>query len=431
MRDLPPTISIWRGQIPENQVPSRPRITTDYATVNTFRPVERTYSTKIPRFRRPETATFRFIAHQACILYHKLPEIATLICCYFCRIFDDKNRYKYANCTNRDFLEPKKEPCRHLFLKIPSQDLFFVKKKANIFEKYAIGHILFKFLLYNNCNFDFRERRVPVNKQSITRILRIVLLAGIPIAALLQELAVLLSYDVDTNYFASYSFWPTLANILTAALFAVAILYAIIAEKPQPISSPFGTQIWISLPAAIGFGVCGIYLLIDFLNKGVMLSFVAAISLLLSASYVLLSETTHKNVFLGFMPPISCALLVAILYFDKTLEINAPLKIMTQCALLPLMLYFTAELRYLLGRELPRLYIALALGSLAASSLCILTVPAASITGRFENAYCLTASLAIIGINATVALRQWRYLQAPDDDMTSPDENDTKETDAQ
>ncbi|MBR4873156.1 MAG: hypothetical protein IKV00_04895, partial [Clostridia bacterium] len=67
------------GQIPENQVPSKLRIATENATVNTFRPVERTYSTKITRFRRPQTATFRFIAHQACILYHKTPQIARVI----------------------------------------------------------------------------------------------------------------------------------------------------------------------------------------------------------------------------------------------------------------------------------------------------------------------------------------------------------------
>ena len=268
-----------------------------------------------------------------------------------------------------------------------------------------------------------------MNKQSISRILRIVLLAGIPIAALLQELAVLLSYDVETNYFVSYSFLPSFANILTAILFAAAIFFAIIVEKPQPTASPFGSQMWFALPAAIGFGIGGISLLIDFLSKGVMLSLLTAIACLLSALYVLLSETNLKNTFLGFAPPIACAFIVAILYFDQSLEINAPLKVATQCALLPLMLYFTAELRYQLGRELPRLYIALALGSIAASSLCILTVPVASITGRFENTYCLIAALTTLGINATVALRQWRYLQTPN--TTSPDENNTKETDAQ
>ena len=56
-------------------------------------------------------------------------------------------------------------------------------------------------------------------------------------------------------------------------------------------------------------------------------------------------------------------------------------------------------------------------------------------TGRLENAYCLIAAIAVIGINATVALRQWRYQQAPakisaPEEIPSP-ENDTKETDAQ
>lgn len=267
-----------------------------------------------------------------------------------------------------------------------------------------------------------------MNRQPMARILRTVLLIGIPLVALLQELAVLLSYDVATNYFAPNALLPALANALTAALFVVAIFCALITEKPLPSASPFGSQMWVAIPAALGFGISGIFLALDFFNKNVILSLVTAIFLLLSAAYVLLSETDHKSTLLGFTPPIACALLIGILYFDASLEMNAPMKVAVQCALLPLMLYFTTELRYLLGRELPRLYSALALGSLAASSLCILTVPVASITNRLENTYCLISAIAVIGINATVALRQWRYLQTPD--LTSH-ENDTKETDAQ
>ena len=268
-----------------------------------------------------------------------------------------------------------------------------------------------------------------MNKNPITHILRTALIVGIPLAALLQELAVLLSYDSETNYFSANAPLPVLANVLTAAMFVLAVICALIAEKPLATATPFGSQVWIAIPAAVGFGVSGIYLLIDFFNKQITLSLVAAIVLLLSAAYTLLSETKNKNALLGFTPPIACALLIGLLYFDTSLEMNAPMKVAVQCALIPLMLYFTAELRYLLGRELPRLYSALALGSLAASSLCILTVPVASITGRLENAYCLISAIAVIGINATVALRQWRYLQTPD--LTSPDENDTKETEAQ
>ncbi len=267
-----------------------------------------------------------------------------------------------------------------------------------------------------------------MNKQPITRILRTVLIAGTPLAALLQELAVLLSYDSESHYFAANAPLPILANVLTVAMFVLAVVCALVTEKPLNDASPFGSQIWVAIPAAIGFGVGGIYLLIDFFIKQTVLSLVAAIVLLLSAAYTLLSETKNKNALLGFTPPIACALLIGLLYFDTSLEMNAPMKVAVQCALIPLMLYFTAELRYLLGRELPRLYSALALGSLAASSLCILTVPVASITGRLENAYCLISAIAVIGINVTVALRQWRYLQTPD--LPSP-ENETKETEAQ
>ena len=252
-----------------------------------------------------------------------------------------------------------------------------------------------------------------MNNQQIAKTLRRILFAGVPIAALLHEVAVLVSYDTGTNYFVAHAPLPTLANLITALLFVVGIVCALVSEKPFAASSPFGTQIWIALPAALGFAIAGVFLFLRFSSTGATLSLVAAILLLLSAIHMLLSETDIRLSFLGFLPPLACASLVCILYFDASLEMNAPMKVAVQSALLPLMLYFTAELRYLLGRELPRLYCALALASLAVSSLCILTVPVATIMGTLENANCLIAAIAVIGINATVALRQWRYLQSP------------------
>lgn len=117
----------------KSQVPSRLRIATENATVNTFRPVERTYSTKIPRFRRPETATFRFIAHQACILYHKLPQIATLIYRCFRRNLTFKKRPKYTNCTKTRFQRLQKEIGGIFWALHPLFFLFFEQKKHKYF----------------------------------------------------------------------------------------------------------------------------------------------------------------------------------------------------------------------------------------------------------------------------------------------------------
>ncbi|MBO7274337.1 MAG: hypothetical protein J6V22_05730 [Clostridia bacterium] len=272
-----------------------------------------------------------------------------------------------------------------------------------------------------------------MDKQQITKIVRKVLLIGIPVATLLHEVAILVSYDTGTNYFVANAPLPFITNLITMLLVAAAIACALITEKPTPTASPFGLQIWVAIPAALGFAISGVFSLLTFLITKATLSLIAAVLLLLSAIHMLLSETGAKLSFLGFFPPLACASLVCILYFDASLEMNAPMKVAVQCALLPLMLYFTAELRYLLGRELPRLYYALALGSLAVSSLCILTVPVASITGRLNNENCLTAAIAVIGINATIALRQWRYFQnaVPPSSEENSTETDTKETDSQ
>jgi hypothetical protein len=65
------------GKIKSHRIPARTAV---QALVNTFRPVQRTYSTKITCQRRPAAATFRFIAYQAYIFYHKTKKIASFFC---------------------------------------------------------------------------------------------------------------------------------------------------------------------------------------------------------------------------------------------------------------------------------------------------------------------------------------------------------------
>ncbi len=302
-----------------------------------------------------------------------------------------------------------------------------LKKKIIIFEKCVIVHTLFKFVLYNNCNCENWERSGSVNNSSIRWTLGFIMQTGTGAAAILSSLAVAFLYDENANYFAPNSKLFPIAVICAIIAFVAAILLAIVIPKEETISkSPFGARLMFALPAALGFGVGAILLAIEFAKSQKFLFLVAIFFLLLSAAHVLLSETDRVNTFLGFVPPIACALLVAVLYFDTSLEMNAPLKVVAQCALLPLMLYFTAELRYLLGREIPRLYLALALGSIAASSLCVFAVPLASFIGALNNTPCLAAALTVAGTNVTILLRLKRYLKP----IHGP-ENETKETDAQ
>lgn len=248
------------------------------------------------------------------------------------------------------------------------------------------------------------------------------------IASLFMVISVLLSFEKGTNYFESGAVLPILATIWAMIAFAAAVIFAIIIPKEEiEAKSPFGTNLLFALPAALGFGVGAIFMVIEYAKSQKTLFLIATLFLLISAAHVFLCETARVKTFLGFAPPIACALLVAVLYFDTSLEMNAPLKVAAQCALLPLMLYFTAELRYLLGREIPRLYLALALISIVLSSLCVLAIPVACLTGALENTNCLATALIVLGANITILLRLKRYLKP----TPAPDENDTKETDAQ
>ncbi len=267
-----------------------------------------------------------------------------------------------------------------------------------------------------------------MNNSFLRRSLSFVMEIGTGSALSLAPLAVLLSYDEAANYFSPNSKLFQATVILAILGFAAAIALALVIPKEEIVSkSPFGTNILFALPAALGFGAGAIFMVIEFAKSQSIWFLAATLLLLLSAAHVLLSETDRAIPLLGFAPPIACAFMVGVLYFDASLEMNAPLKVVAQCALLPLMLYFTAELRYLLKRQIPRLYLALALGSIAASSLCVLAVPLASFVGALNNSNCLAAALVVLGVNITILLRLKRFLTP----IPSPDENDTKETDAQ
>ena len=250
---------------------------------------------------------------------------------------------------------------------------------------------------------------------------------GAGTATLLSTIAIAFSYDKSTNYFTTNSILFPLATAVAILTFALAIAAALMTPKENLVAiSPFGSNLLTALPAALGFGIGAIFSILEFVKSNFALLLVTTVFLLLSATYVLLSETERVSTFWGFAPPIACALMVGVLYFDTSLEMNAPLKVAVQTALLPLMLYFTAELRYLLKREIPRLFLALALVSVSLASLCVLAVPTACLMGVLENTNCLAGSIIVAGTNITILLKLKKYLH-----MTPSHENDTKETDAQ
>ena len=99
MRDLPEPFKIRQGQIPENQVPSRLRIATEHATVNTFARLNGHTPRKLPVLGVPKRQPFAS-SHIKLVYYiinrHKLQELFVVIFVEFLAVKTTKT-YKVHN----------------------------------------------------------------------------------------------------------------------------------------------------------------------------------------------------------------------------------------------------------------------------------------------------------------------------------------------
>ena len=84
---------------------------------------------------------------------------------------------------------------------------------------------------------------------------------------------------------------------------------------------------------------------------------------------------------------------------------NAPLKTTLQVSLLFLMLYQTAELRFLLGKPQPRLYLTLSAWALAFGCLSSIPLAVAFFTGRLTRLDYVSGGLLLLCATVTVCHR--------------------------
>ena len=155
----------------------------------------------------------------------------------------------------------------------------------------------------------------------------------------------------------------------------------------------------------------------------------ASLALICAAVYSILSGTSARRspptglCLIGFTAVLACALVNATFYFDPTLEMNSPAKVALQTSLLFARLYYTAELRYLIDRAKPRLFIALSLLTLSVSALSAIPITVACCCGIIDRKDCLAGALLVLGIAITVLLRLMRVLYTKEN--TTPTEAQT------
>lgn len=247
------------------------------------------------------------------------------------------------------------------------------------------------------------------------------------LAAILQTLAVLISYDPTANYFERGAILPTLAVCLAIAGIVCGTIAARMTNTETLNDSPFSKQIAIPY-AAIGFLLTAIVLPLNASAERMTLTLVTSVFLVLAAFFHILScfpsiREKYATVicFLGFAAIVGCILSMGYFYFDVSVEMNAPLKVAVQMGLITAMLGYVGELRYLLGQPMPRTYLTVLSWSISVGALSAIAVPIAMIAKKLPRVDYAVGGLLVLCIATTQILRMRTLLSTPSTEDTATD----------
>lgn len=222
-----------------------------------------------------------------------------------------------------------------------------------------------------------RTQMSTLAKDNKTKLLSIYKITSIALAGaniLFGTLSYLLSYNPDIAYFnSSFSvicFYAVLSVTVIFAISAVilprgfgSVCYSLESGKPSYAAAP-----------AIGFllyALTSIYIMIvsqEFSLTGILSAVTAVLSFVYYTAFVRGTKLSlNSRVALGLMPAAWALLIILSSYFDYTVEMNSPDKLLLQFTALSVMLYSTVELRFAAGNPRPMLYVS---ASCLALSLC-------------------------------------------------------------
>ncbi len=240
---------------------------------------------------------------------------------------------------------------------------------------------------------------------TVQKTLRWSFIATTLLAAITMVISFVICFRSDSHYFTKDQVLPTIA-------IAFACIAALVGTADALLATDISLEnraAWKPAPlfAGIGFLLYGIYQMI---TAATNLSMVCAILLIVASAHFVFSffakaEYKLLTFYLGIAAVLGCALLTICFYFDMTLEMNAPIKVLPQIALLCAMIYFTSELRCYIDRHAPRAYRVLCAWTIVFGACSSLPMLIAYLIGSIRRTDLLFVSILLLGITAMAILR--------------------------
>ncbi len=252
----------------------------------------------------------------------------------------------------------------------------------------------------------------------------------------LRSVCMLFFFEPEPGYFAEGPL-PTLSNLFYFLAVAIAIACCILIPKDAlptelhtPARAPAAILLGLSLVAftVIAFIAC-------FPSRRSNLMIAPALLGLLASTYYFVSGNRNGRypdwlAFLGYLPVLWSVAAVGEVYFDNYTTMNSPIKVSLQMAFLGFMFIALAELRFRVGRPMPRYSVALlAMGSFACliGSIPLLIATGAGLLGNVQHLL-YAVVLLFAGLYGLYLL--FRYTCFPSDMPTEePEEESTEDPD--
>lgn len=231
------------------------------------------------------------------------------------------------------------------------------------------------------------------------------------IASALQIAAMLLDIAPGSNYFIVGRPLPVIAPIVAILALGSGVAVLLPLKKKRLLAAYPAKLRKLHLFPAFGFFVAFGGLLRFFIRKGVTLwekhtdgeKFLAellagsskitllCLPLLLCAAFYCLNRALSKNenrttvTLRGLATMVACGLLVTHIYFDFSIELNAPVRTMLQAGILSAVALFTAETRQLLNKPCATLLWLTAELTLVCATFSSVAIIVAYLTGTLPN----------------------------------------------
>ncbi|MCI5575567.1 MAG: hypothetical protein MR379_08385 [Clostridiales bacterium] len=284
------------------------------------------------------------------------------------------------------------------------------------------------------------------------RLYLFLLLCSVALTAALRVVAIFTCYDADIGYFMRGMTVPEISTVCCVLCCVAAVIFPQLFKKLSASSEGIyvnqhsGLEYFATAYAAfvmLGGFVYELYHCIADNTVGGMLSKAAAliessadnayaarsyriqagiiiigiIASAVSAIYFLLrlneKRSREWHVLVGFAPGLRGVSGLAAIYFDMTVEMNSPNKLILQAALISVMIYFVYELRMLLGgkKAHPRAYVASGLVAVALSASASIPLICGYFAGLISNSYFFTESFFCFNMMIYIAFRTISFIR--------------------